>query len=205
MQKYRSLVLLVLCAGVSTVSLASKNCFPSQDCDASISGDCDEISADFTDRTVSTFIRPRSITNDLTYRNSSTFYQRFRGDASCAFFTLNSTFLYQQNRKATRIGRGYFCQNPLLIAQQCAPVNSINLGLQSNQPEGFCSTVRLSPKRKVFAWLPQFIFKLDCLCPGAWADLAFAVTKVDHRVCLFEQIVTPGDCNIVAPKNWTVD
>ena len=122
-----------------------------------------------------------------------TFYQRFRGDASCAFFTLDSTFLYQENRKPSRIGRGFLGEYPLCVAEQCAPVNSITLGLGSLQPEGFCSVVRLRPKRKVFAWLPQFIFKLDCFCPGLWADLSFAVTKADHRVCLFEQVATPSD------------
>ncbi len=182
-----------LCAGIIPYGHADHSCFPSVDCDASISGDCDELSDDYRTCGVATYFSPRSITNDLTYRNSNTFFQRFRGDASCAFFSLDSTFLYQQNRKTALLGRGYFGENPLTFAEQCAPVNSLNLGLGSKQPEGFCSTVRLSPKRKVFAWLPQLIFKLDSFCEGVWADFAFAVTMVDHRTCLFEQRVTPGD------------
>ncbi len=194
MQKYRSLVYLLALCAVSTMQ--GRSCFPSRDCDMSISGYCDEISCDFTNRSVSTFFRPRTITTDLTYRNSMTFYQRFRGDASCSFFTFDSTFIYQKNRKATRIGRGCFGQNPITVAEQCAPINSLNLCLGNKQPEGFCSLVRFSPKRKVFAWLPQFIFHLDCFCPGLWSDMAFAVVRADHRMCFFEQVTTPGEiCN----------
>ncbi len=182
-----------LSAGSIPYGYADHSCFPSVDCDASISGDCDELSDDYRSCGIATYISPRSITNDLTYRNSNTFFERFRGEASCAFFTLDSTFLYQQNRKTGHLGRGYFGENPITCAELCAPINSLNLGLGSTQPEGFSSTVRLSPKRAVFAWLPQFIFKLDCFCEGVWADLAFAVTMADHRTCLFEQRITPGD------------
>ncbi len=194
MQSYRSSIYLLALCIASTIQ--GRSCFPSRDCDMSISGDCDEISNDFTDRSVSTFFRPRTITTDLTYRNSMTFYQRFRGDASCTFFTFDSTFIYQKNRKATRIGRGFFGQNPINVAQHCSPLNSLNLCLESKQPEGFCSLVRFSPKRKLFAWLPQFIFHLDCFCSGLWADMAFAVVRADHKICFYEQITTPGEtCN----------
>jgi hypothetical protein len=166
-------------------------CFPSIECDASISGDCSDASTDCTVRT-GTYFTPRSITNDLTYRNSNIFFQRFRGEASCSLFTLDSTFLYQQNRKKTRFGRSFFGDNPLLFAEQLAPFNSLHLGLGSSQPEGFSSLAQLSPKRAVFAWLPQCIINLDCFVPGTWADIAFAVAVVRHQICFFEQVITPG-------------
>ncbi len=191
MQRYR-ILFLALMFGTGRFLYPDDCCHPSVDCDASISGDCDEISNDCP-TAISTYLNPRSITNDLTYRNSGTFFERFRGEVSCAFFTLDSTFLYQQNRKSAHLGRGFFGENPLLFAEQSAPFNSLNLGLGSKQPEGFSSMVRLSPKREVFAWLPQFIFNLDCFCPGTWADCAFAVTRVKHHICLFEQRTTFGD------------
>ena len=176
---------------------ASRNCFPSTDCGSSISDDCDDISRDFIDGPcdISTFFKPRSITSDLTYRNSMTFYQRFRGAASHEFITFDSTFLYQKNRRALRIGRGFFGTNPILVAEHGAPINSLNLDLESKQPEGFCSVVRISPKRSVIAWLPQIIFNFDCYCYGLWSDIAFAVVRADHSLCLFEQVGTPGDTN----------
>ncbi len=183
---------LLIILSIASPVLA-KSCFPSRDCDISISGDCDEISCDFTDKSVTTFFRPRTITTDLTYRNSMTFYQRFRGDASCAFFTFDSSFIFQKNRKATRIGRGFFGQNPINVAENSSPLNSLNLSLGNKQPDGFCSLVRFSPKRKVFAWLPQFIFHLDCFCPGLWSDMAFAVVRADHQICFYEQVRTPGE------------
>ncbi len=179
-------------------SLCATGCYPSRDCESSISGDCDQISNDYTDHGVSTFFRPRTITTDLTYRNSMTFYQRFRGDASCAFFTFDSTFLYQKNRKATRIGRGFFGQNPIRVAENCAPLNSLNLSLGNTQPEGPSSCVRFSPKRKVFGWLPQFIFHFDRWLPGLWADMAFAVVRADHRICFYEQLDPAGDIGDIA-------
>lgn len=185
--------IIILAYSLVTVIYAHDCCFPSLDDDISISGDCDDVSFDCSVPRLSTYLSPRSITNDLTYRNSNTFFQRFRGEASCAFITFDSTFLYQRNRRSTSLGRGFFGENPLLFAQHSAPFNALNLGLGSKQPEGFSSLVRISPKRSVFAWLPQVIFNLDCYCTGTWADIAFAVTQVKHQLNFFEQSITPGD------------
>ena len=176
-------------------TLDARNCFPSVDDDLSISGDCDVISVDCANGNskTSTFISPRPITADLTYRNCTTFFNRFHGDASCYFFTYDSTFIVQQTRKNVNIGRGFFGQNPLLVAQFGAPFNSTNLGLVSSQPEGFFSTIRLSPRRKVFAWMPQFIFNLEGLCDCLWADIVFAVVQAKHQINIFEQIITVAD------------
>ncbi len=130
------------------------------------------------------------------------FFQKYH-DARCSFFTWDNTVLYQQNRHATCVGLGFLGKNPLLVAQQTADVNSLNLGLGSRQPEGFSSLVRLAPKRKVVGWLNQFNFNLDCFCIGLWADLAFAVVHARHEICLDEKVSTPGEITIdkVTRKN----
>lgn len=77
MKSIYAIVLATLCARITPYAFADHTCFPSIDCDASISGDCDELSDDYRTCGVATYFSPRSITNDLTYRNSNTFFNDF--------------------------------------------------------------------------------------------------------------------------------
>lgn len=140
----------------------------------------------------STFLRPRPILTDLTYRNNISFYQRYH-DACCSFFTYDATYLYQKNRHAACIGVGYFGKEVITVAQEGGDIQSLNLSLGSSQPGGFLSTFTFRPKRSVFAWMPQLMFNLDCLCTGLWADITFAVVNAKHDFCLNEKVVTPGE------------
>jgi hypothetical protein len=185
--------ILILVSSLCGEIYAHDYCFPSLDTDISLSGDYDDSSFEYSRPHVTTYISPRSITNDLTYRNSNSFFQRFRGEASCTFITLDSTFLHQQNRRTTSLDRGFFGETPPFFAQHSAPFNSRNLGLGSSQPEGFSSLVRISRKRSVSGWLPQVILNLDYYIPGTWGDIAFAVTQVKHQLNFFEHVITPGD------------
>ncbi|MBA3752531.1 hypothetical protein H0X06_07170, partial [Candidatus Dependentiae bacterium] len=139
-----------------------------------------------------TYLRPRSITTDLTYRNAMTFYQRYHG-ARDAKITYDSSLIFQKSRNGRTIGAGYLGKNPLVVAENNGDISSLNLGLISSQPEGFRSQIKLSAKRKVFAWLTQFIFNLDPLLDGLWADVGFAMVKARHIIRLDEKVTTPGD------------
>lgn len=187
-------VLFIIVSLIVSRETLTRNCFTSMHDELSISADCDEISIDSDILSKSsTFISPRSITSDLTYRNCVTFFNRFHDDPSCYFFTWESQIIMQQTRKSVSIGRGFLGQNPLLVAQFGAPLNSLNIGLSSSQPEGFLSTVRLGPKRKLIAWMPQFMFNLENFCDCLWADVAFAVVHATHEISLFEQVITFSD------------
>lgn len=144
---------------------------------------------------VTTFLRPRPILTDLTYRNNMSFYQRYH-DACCSFFSYDATWLYQRNRKAACLGLGFFGKQLVTVAEEgAADIASLNLSLGSTQPTGYFSTFTFRPKRSVLGWMPQFTFNLDCLCTGLWADIAFAVLSVHHEFCLNEKVTTPGEIN----------
>jgi len=119
-------------------------------------------SSKLPDFAVAYFIQPRSITNDLTYRNSATFFQRFRGAASCSFFTFDSTFIYEKSRKTSR------CCFKHDQDWRIAP-------LKLEHPD------RL-PKPSIVSWLPQTIFDLDCFCSGLWIDGACAFTHASYSL-----------------------
>ena len=174
---------------------SAPSCFPSDDRPVFVSGDCDDSSCDRSSglTALSTFFKPRSITSDLTYRNNMTFFERFRGAESFSFFTADLTILFQENVKGSPLGSAFFGTNPLTIAEQGSPIYSAHLGLGSFQPEGFSSTIRLSPKREVFALLPQLLFNGNESLPGLWFDLACALVRVKHHLGLSEQVLTPGD------------
>lgn len=122
-----------------------------------------------------------------------TFYNRYH-EARCNFFTWDNTFFYQQSQHGKCVGAGFFGKNPITVGQTnpgtsssagaatTFDINSLNLGLGSDQGTGFASTVTLDPRRQAFAWLPQFIFNLDCLCTGAWFDVSFAVVHARHKL-----------------------
>ena len=194
--------ILVLCILVCTANFLhavnSANCRSSNDCNRQfISDDCGNgCSADgcSLDTPVSTFLRPRTITTDLTYRNDSTFYQKYH-DGCCNFFTYDSAFIYQKNRRAACQGAGFFGTLPFTISEQGGNMNALNVGLGSRQPEGFESTFFFRPKREIFAWLNQFIFNLDCCLTGLWSDIAFAVVKAHNTLCIHDQISIPGEIN----------
>lgn len=151
---------------------------------------------------VSTVFVPRSITTDLTLRNDLTFYNRYH-DARCNFFIFDNTFIYQQSRRGRCLGVGLLGSNPITVAQQGGDFNSLNIGLGSDQTGGFSSTFEVRPQRRVFAWLPQFIFNLDCLCTGFWADLSFAVARVHNKIRFCENVTTPGDITGITQTNVT--
>ena len=184
-----SVVLLSSLSGL----LTARSCFISNDnsLDRPVSDDCGECSPQVVCSPRS-YIRPRSITTDLTYRNAMTFYQRYT-NAREAILTYDTSFIFQKSRNGLTLGAGFFGKNPFTVAEQRGDINSLNLGLVSTQPEGFLSQVRVSPKRKVLAWLNQFIFNFDPLVDGLWADVAFAVVKAHHFIDLYEKVVTPGD------------
>lgn len=183
----------------------TSTCTPSNDCpeSRSTSDDCGDACHGCT-APVSTFFRPRSISGDLTYRNSNTFYIRHH-ENPCTFFTFDSTLLYQQNRRGTCIGLGFFGKNPIDVAELEPDVYSVNLGLGSELPSGFLSHVRFSPKRRVFGWLPQFLFNLNCIHTGLWADFQFAVLQVHHETCLDEKIPTLGEINGITTVQEALD
>ena len=91
------------------------------------------------------------------------------------------------------LGKVSWESNPLTVAQTGGDINSLNLGLGSDASGGFSSTVTLNPRREVFAWLPQFVFNLDCLWTGFWADVSFAVVQARHRLGFSEDPATAGN------------
>ncbi len=191
--------ILLLSLGVSSLTYTkhrNSSCNDcSTDCSVDRSNDCDDCSVDcdgVSSNCTSTFLRPRSITQDLTYRNNLSFYNWYH-DARCNFFTWDSTVLYQRNRRSGRLGLGFFGHNPLNVAEVDGDVNSLNLGLGSEKNDGFESVVTLCPERSVVAWLPQFRFNLDCFCTGLWADVAFAVARARHKLRFFEKVETEGE------------
>ncbi len=191
MKKFIVLSLLLLSSIGRPLSADTCNFSADEPLGGSISDDC----GDCTPNVVCsprTYLRPRSITTDLTYRNAMTFYQRYNG-AREAILTYDSSFIYQKSRNGLTIGAGFFGKDPFVVSQQDGDINSVNLGLISAQPEGFLSEVRISPKRRVFAWLNQFIFNFDPLIEGLWADVGFAVVKAHHTIGFSEKAVTPGD------------
>lgn len=208
----RTLLLFCLlsCTTQPVLNATSGDCRPSISCSSkSISDDCGNGCSgahdDCTDdaNQISTFFRPRPILTDLTYRNNITFYQRYH-DACCSFFSYDVTYLYQKNRHAACVGLGFFGQNPFTVAELDAKpgdINSLNLGLGSDQPGGFFSTFTFRPKRGVFAWMPSLLFNLDCFCTGLWADITTAVVNARHEFCLNEKVTTPG--NITYPRGQT--
>lgn len=208
---HRSFILLglALCVVPLTSSYAyNSNCRTSNPCSRnSISDDCGNgcsgiccmneahSNGDYCNNHVSTFFLPRPILTDLTYRNNIGFYQRYH-DACCSFFTYESTLLYQRNRHAACVGLGYFGKYPMTVSEinsEPGDINSLNLFLSSNQPQGFLSTFHFRPKRSVLGWMPQLSFNFDCFCTGLWADITTAVLSVHNEFCLNEKVVTPGD------------
>jgi hypothetical protein len=204
MKKLSIVLLLSLGANLAQADSCNTNCntdcSTSNDCSSSCSSDCNtDCNTDCNNvnlcdvKCVSSFVRPRSITTDLTYRNTGgTFYNKYHA-ARCNFFTWDSAFIYTRNRRGADIGRGFFGKNPLVFAEQGGDFNSLNLGLGSTENNGFKSTVCLAPRREVFAWLTQLWFNLDVCCTGLWADVSFAVESVRHKLNFREAVETPGN------------
>ncbi len=191
----RSVATFLLMLSIHSALLADDaNCVPSNECArASISDFCDAPCIGCTTTNVSSFFAQRSITQDLTLRNDTWFYQKYH-DGSEFFLGLDWTFLYQQNRNASCIGLGFFGQNPITFAEMGGNVESLNFSLGSYQPQGFFSTCYFAPKRKVFAWIPQFFFNFGPYIGwDVWFNMAFAVTHVRHQACLDEYNSYPGE------------
>lgn len=140
----------------------------------------------------STIFVPRDITGNLTIRNDLSFYNRYH-DARCNFFTWDNTFWYEQTQKGRCLGASFLGANSVTVAENGGDIESLNFGLGAASPSAFESTVSLDPRRQVFAWLPQFIFNLDCLCTGFWADVSFAVAHARHKLRFHENNTVPGD------------
>ncbi len=190
--------------GCNTSNNCNTGCNTSNDCGTTCSGTgcSSECNTSCDNNGVSTTFVPRGITTDLTYRNDLTFYNRYH-DARCNFFTFDNTFIYSQSRRGRCLGVGFLGHNPLTVAQTGGDFNSLNIGLGNAADDGFSSTFEIRPRRKVFAWLPQFIFNLDCLCTGLWADASFAVVRASHHLRICENVTTPGDITGVTQTNVT--
>ena len=200
-------IVLLLSMGVGGVSFArgGNDCFTctkdDRDCDSCFSrdSDCkDDCSFDPCDENngVSSFLRPRTITTDLTNRNALYFYHKYH-DGRCNFFTWDTAYIYQENRRERCLGKGFLGSNPLTIAETADNDDtvawSLNWGLGANAPDNFKSEVSLCPRRKVFAWLTQLNFNLDCFCTGLWFDVAFAVVRAKHDLRFFENNEQEGE------------
>nr|MBA2306947.1 hypothetical protein [Candidatus Dependentiae bacterium] len=113
---FSSILLLSSIGGhVTADNCLSSNDGPFDSTDRPISDDC----GDCKPRVVcspSNYIRPRSITTDLTYRNAMTFYQRYNG-ARDAILTWDTSFIYQKSRNGLTIGAGFFGKDPFVVAQ----------------------------------------------------------------------------------------
>lgn len=194
MKKLSIVLLLSLGMGAAQAddcNSCDTSCSVSNNCDS----DCNDNSDCNTNCCFSTFVRPRSITTDLTYRNTGgTFYNRYH-DARCNFFTWDSAFIYTRNRRERDLGAGFFGKNPIVFAEAGGDFNSLNLGLGNTDvtKNGFKSTVSLCPRREVFAWLSQLYFNLDVCCTGLWADVSFAVESVRHKLRFNEIVEVPGN------------
>lgn len=169
------------------------DCNVSNGCETDCNTDCNDNSNCNDKCCYSTFVRPRSITTDLTYRNTgNTFYNRYH-DAACNFFQWDNAFIYTRNRRGRDLGAGFFGKNPIVFAEEGGDFNSLNLGLGSTVGNGFSSTVCLAPRREVFAWLTQLYFNLDVCYTGLWFDVSFAVESVRNRLRFREAVAVPGN------------
>lgn len=170
----------------------NNNCGSSNNCNNS--NNCGTTNNNCNRSCGSTVFVPRDITGNLTWRNDLTFYNRYH-DARCNFFTWDNTFLYEQTRRSKCLGAAFLGGvNPTTIGETGANIESLNFGLGSTNGN-FESTICLRPRREVFAWLPQFIFNLDCLCTGFWADVSFAVAHARHKLH-FDETPSTAAANI---------
>lgn len=146
---------------------------------------------------------PRSITTDLVYTDMLNYYQRHNKDEHKRFI-YSGNFIYQQSRKSETLGSAFLlkndqnCVNVLQNSLGLNPPTDINsywLGLFNNSGDPFASRFCIEPERKLFAYYNYMYFDLRDLFCGLWADVAFAVLSVKHKLNCCESGNTASSCS----------
>lgn len=145
---------------------------------------------------------PRSITTDLAYVDMSNFYKRHHAERNR--FIYSGNFIYQKSRKSDELGSAFLLKNGkncVNVAQNSlglnppTDINSYWLGLVNVNPANpFASEFCVTPQRRLFAYYNYMYADLSNWVCGLWADVAFAVLSVTHKLNCCEAGNTASAC-----------
>jgi hypothetical protein len=170
----KKLLLLLLSFTSFVVAGCFNNCFTSCNTSNNCGNSCE--SHQFV---------PRSISTDLVYIDSMTYYQRYFKERE-NWFIYTGTFLYQKSRKDKKMGAAFLThnKNQITVNQDgTGDVSAAWLGLSnSNVATPFSATFSISPERKVFGYHGNWFFNLDSWWCGLWLDVSTAVINAEHKL-----------------------